>query len=83
MGSLSDVRDMSGNCDGILADTLIGVRYFTNLTRIDASGRVVCSAMPLAKGLNVKDMRCFQAAAKDRRPWSCPTSSSAASPASR
>jgi len=57
MGSLQDVRDMSGNCDGILADAMIGVSYFTNLSRIDANGTFVCSAVPLAKGNNIEDGR--------------------------
>jgi two-component sensor histidine kinase len=64
VGSLSDVRGMNGNCDGMLSDTLIGVRYFSNLTRIDAQGRVVCSAMALAKGLSVGDYAVFRAAQK-------------------
>ncbi len=64
VGSLSEVRSMSGNCDGVLADTLIGVRYFSNLTRIDENGRVVCSAMALARGENVADYEVFQAARK-------------------
>src|SRR5476651_1354890 len=60
VGSLSEVRGMNGNCDGVLADTLIGVRYFSNLTRIDASGRITCSAMALARGLSVKDYQVFK-----------------------
>ena len=64
VGSLSEVRGMNGNCDGVLADTLIGVRYFSNLTRIDANGRVACSAMALARGLSVKDFPIFKAAQK-------------------
>jgi two-component sensor histidine kinase len=64
VGSLSEVRGMNGNCDGVLSDTLIGVRYFSNLTRIDEKGRVACSAMALARGLNVKDYAVFQAAQK-------------------
>ena len=64
VGSLSEVRTMSGNCDGVLADTLIGVRYFSNLTRIDEHGRVVCSAMALTRGLNVADTEVFQASKK-------------------
>ena len=44
VGSLSEVRGMNGNCDGVLADTLIGVRYFSNLTRIDGRGQIArCS----------------------------------------
>src|SRR5579871_4150555 len=61
VGSLSEVRGMNGDCDGVLSDTLIGVRYFSNLTRIDENGRVACSAMALARGMNVKDSATFQA----------------------
>src|ERR1700761_4943908 len=64
VGSLSEVRGINGNCDGVLADTLIGVRYFSNLTRIDANGRVACSAMALARGLSVKDYQVFKEARK-------------------
>jgi len=64
VGSLPDVRDISGDCDTILADTLVGVRYFSNLSRTDADGRVACSAMPLAKGLTISDMDVFQRARK-------------------
>src|SRR5471032_2923908 len=64
VGSLSEVRGMNGNCDGVLADTLIGVRYFSNLSRIDADGRVTCSAMALAHGMSVKDYAVFKDAQK-------------------
>ncbi|MGZ5921018.1 MAG: sensor histidine kinase [Rhizomicrobium sp.] len=59
MGSLQDVRDMSGNCDGILADAMIGVSYFTNLSRIDSRGTFVCSAVPLAKGISIGNLPVF------------------------
>jgi two-component sensor histidine kinase len=62
VSSLPDVRDMSANCDTILADTLVGVRYFSNLSRIDANGRIACSAMPLARGRTVSDSEVFQRA---------------------
>ena len=48
-------------CDGDLADAMIGVDYFNNLSRIDAKGTVVCSALPLAKGINIADMRAVSA----------------------
>ncbi|HWU55427.1 MAG TPA: sensor histidine kinase [Rhizomicrobium sp.] len=64
VGSLSEVRGMNGNCDGVLADTLIGVRYFSNLSRIDAEGRVACSAMALAHGLSMKEYSVFKEAQK-------------------
>ena len=35
---------------GTLGDVLVGVHFFTNLTRTDAAGMVVCSALPQAKG---------------------------------
>jgi len=64
MGSLSDVRQMNGNCDGVLADAMIGVSYFTNLSRMDSHGTLVCSALPLAKGVNIRDLSIFQEAQK-------------------
>ena len=64
MGSLSDVRAMSGNCDGILADAMVGVSYFTNLSRIDAGGTLVCSAQAVSKGVNIKDNITFLQAQK-------------------
>ena len=59
VGSLKDVRNIGTDCDSDLADAMIGVDYFSNLSRVDANGQVVCSALPLAKGLNVSDMRIF------------------------
>ena len=64
MGSLSDVRQMTGDCDGILADAMIGVSYFTNLSRANADGTLVCSAMPLARGINIKSQDVFVQAQK-------------------
>lgn len=59
--SLSDVRSVTPNCDSVLADTLIGVRYYSNLSRITANGVVVCSAMALARGQNVANDTVFKA----------------------
>lgn len=36
-------------CNSALSDALIGVRFFYNLTRVDAQGRVMCSALPGAR----------------------------------
>ena len=69
VGSLSEVRGMNGNCDGVLADALIGVRYFSNLTRIDANGTRGLFGLPLAKGINVKDYCRLPGGAEDRRAW--------------
>ncbi len=62
VSSLPDVRNMDRDCDAILADTLVGVRYFSNLSRVNAEGKVACSAMPLAKGLSISDLEIFQRA---------------------
>jgi two-component sensor histidine kinase len=64
VGSIADVRAMTGNCDSILADAMIGVSYFTNLSRVDAGGTLLCSALPLAKGINIRDRSSFQQAKK-------------------
>jgi two-component sensor histidine kinase len=66
MGSLRDVADVGDNCDEVLSEALIGVGYFSNMSRIDASGRVVCSAQPLAKNLNVAQLPVFQDTRKSR-----------------
>ena len=60
MGSLQDVRETSSSCDSIMADAMIGVNYFTNLSRIDAYGTLVCSAVPLSKGINIANLPIFQ-----------------------
>ena len=61
---------MSGNCDGILADAMIGVSYFTNLSRVDSDGTLVCSALPLAKGINIQRSGDFPGGAEEKGWWS-------------
>jgi two-component sensor histidine kinase len=55
LGNIDDVRNVTPDCDRALFDALIGVRYFTNLARADPHGRVVCAALPQAKGMTVND----------------------------
>ncbi|HEV2652811.1 MAG TPA: sensor histidine kinase [Rhizomicrobium sp.] len=62
LSHIADVRDASADCDGILSDVLIGVKYFGNISRIDANGNVVCSALPLAKGRTVRGTSVFKRA---------------------
>ena len=50
LANLSDVRNVTRQCDQVLSDALIGVKYFANLSRLDAKGINVCSALPRAKG---------------------------------
>lgn len=62
LANISDVRKMTPACDAVLSDALIGVKYFSSLTRIDRTGRVVCSALPLAKGMNASGRPIYQRA---------------------
>ena len=64
VGSIADVRAMTGNCDSIMADTMVGVSYFTNLSRVNAAGTIMCSAMVMAKNVNIRDVPVFQQAQK-------------------
>jgi len=61
LASLDDVRRATVECDRTLQDVLIGVRFLTNLSRIDPDGRVVCSALQRSKGLYAQPA-VFQAA---------------------
>ncbi len=60
--NVSDVRKVAPGCDAILSDALIGVKYFANISRLDAKGVNVCTALPLAKGKNVASYPIFQRA---------------------
>ena len=62
VGNLSDVRRGGPNCDMALSDALIGVQFFLNISRIDAHGTVICSALPAANGVNVAQRAIFQQA---------------------
>ncbi|MBV9992301.1 MAG: hypothetical protein JOZ72_13535 [Alphaproteobacteria bacterium] len=62
LASVDDVRNVTPECDRALADVLIGVRFLTNLARIDRDGKVVCAAIPKAKGMKANAI--FDAARK-------------------
>jgi len=53
LANLPDVRDVTAKCNQELVDTLRGLSFFRNITRIDASGRIVCSAVPAGLGIDV------------------------------
>lgn len=57
-----DVREVSGSdCDKELADALSGLSFFTNISRIDAGGTIICSALSQGKQLNVNGLSWWQA----------------------
>ena len=62
LSNISDVRKASPDCDSVLSDALIGVKYFANIARIDANGTTVCAALPLAKGKSAAAQPIFKAA---------------------
>jgi two-component sensor histidine kinase len=51
--NMPEVRDASADCNSDLSDALRGLTFFTNISRIDANGKVVCSAVPEARGLSM------------------------------
>lgn len=50
------VRSGGAGCNKALADALSGLSFFTNITRIDAKGRVICSALEQGKDLDVRTL---------------------------
>lgn len=62
IGNIDDVRNITPECDRALIDALIGVRFLTNLSRIDSRGVVVCSALKPAKGMRIGNLALFKSA---------------------
>jgi len=61
LSNIDAVRNATTDCNNALTDALIGIRFATNLSRIDAHGTVVCSAALRAHGMYVGDLPLFQA----------------------
>ena len=53
LANIPRVRDASVGCSADLRDTLRGLKFFTNIARIDARGRVACAAINKAQGLSM------------------------------
>jgi two-component sensor histidine kinase len=66
LSNISDVRNVTPRCNAVLADALVGVKYFANLSRIDERGIGVCSALPLARGRDASRQPIFIEARKAR-----------------
>ena len=60
LSNVNAVRHVTHECDEVLGDALIGVKYFANISRLDATGRNVCSALPRAKGQNAGSRPIFR-----------------------
>jgi len=62
LSNLSDVRKVTRGCNDTLGEALIGVRYFANIARLDATGLNVCAALPLSVGTTAANQPIFHAA---------------------
>jgi two-component sensor histidine kinase len=62
LSNVHAVRGVTRECDEVLGDALIGVKYFANISRLDAAGVNVCSALPRAKGASAAKRAIFQRA---------------------
>jgi two-component sensor histidine kinase len=59
VANLPDVRNISPDCNQEMASALRGLMFFTNISRLDAKGRIVCSAVPRSIGLETHDPRAW------------------------
>ena len=48
LSQADDIRNVSPDCDRALANSLIGLPAYSNLSRLNTEGIVVCSALPRA-----------------------------------
>jgi len=60
LSNIDAVRNVTGDCNNALTDALIGIRFATNLARVDEHGTVVCSADPRARGMYIGDLPFFR-----------------------
>jgi two-component sensor histidine kinase len=66
VANLPDVRNAGPSCNQELAAALRGLMFFTNISRLDTSGRIVCAAVPRSIGLQTQDPRTWaKLAARD------------------
>lgn len=62
LANISAVRHATADCNGVLADALVGVKYFSSISRIDRNGRIVCAALPSFRGIDASGRPFFQRA---------------------
>lgn len=62
LSGVADVRMVTPRCDATLRDALIGVKYFSSISRLDRNGTVVCAALPASKGHSAADRTIFRMA---------------------
>jgi two-component sensor histidine kinase len=62
LANMSDVRDMSADCNHDLGQALRGLSFFTNITRLNANGTIVCAAVPASVGQSASQRPIWQEA---------------------
>lgn len=55
VANLPSVRKVTPDCNQDLSSALRGLMFFTNISRLDSSGRIVCAASPRSVGLVTRD----------------------------
>jgi len=55
LANLPEVRDASPACHQNLSDALRGVAFFTNISRVNSQGVIVCSALAAASGADLSN----------------------------
>ena len=66
LANLPEVRSGGRGCDRALTDALRGLIFFTNLSRVDRNGKVVCAARHAAVGRNISGGAVWQNAKAGR-----------------
>jgi two-component sensor histidine kinase len=61
VANLPAVQAMLPQCSQVLGAAQRGLKFFTNISRLDASGRIVCAASPRAIGLMTRDANAWTA----------------------
>ena len=61
VANLPAVRNTMPHCSEVLAAAQRGLKFFTNISRLDSSGRIVCAASPRSIGLVTRDARAWAA----------------------
>jgi len=51
LATVDDVSQAGPRCDQALDEVRLGMHFLVNIVRVNAGGRVICSALPGAKGL--------------------------------
>jgi len=64
LANISEVRDVTADCNHDLAEALHGLSFFTNITRLDANGIIVCAALPASVGHNASPSAIWREAHK-------------------